>query len=292
MSVRIVLGTANFGTNYGLRGTARPAPNVNFDIASAIISAAAEIGITEIDTALAYGPSQKWISELIKHRNFQVNSKIIWGGAANHQKYQSDLKQIVSELGSSNLHLLQWHNWEKGSSTKEDYAHLHSLLDPGMTLDIGVTTYGSDTVKDALFVDSFESIQLEFNILNQAPLKTFLGSCGTSRPQLYLRSLLLQGLLSDNLALVESRSLILQEKIREIQLLAQEWNLSTQELALRAALTFVEDCALVVGVESGEQLLEIAGFVENGPLSPELAKVIDALDSGYDPEVDPRNWVF
>jgi aryl-alcohol dehydrogenase-like predicted oxidoreductase len=86
--------------------------------------------------------------------------------------------------------------------------------------------------------------------------------------------------------------LTLQDRIREIQLLAQEWNLSTQELALRAALTFVDDCALVVGVESGEQLLEIAEFVENGPLSPELAKIIDALDSGYDPEVDPRNWVF
>jgi len=292
MTVGIVLGTANFGTTYGLRGASQKSPNVDFRTASEIISAAIEIGITEIDTALSYGPSQKWISELVADREIFVNSKIIWGGVRNHKEYQLALSLIAEELGTCNLHLLQWHNWEKGLSEGDDYFELHSLLDPEKLLHFGVTTYGPSAATDALLVDSFDSIQLEYNVLNQSALKTFLKLRSKDQPSLYIRSVFLQGLLSDGDALPVPRNLRLKERVDQIRALAHEWDLSTQELALRSVLNLVEDCAIVIGVESGQQLIEINQFVENGPLPPELSEIIDLLDCGLDPEVDPRNWVL
>ncbi|CAN2170770.1 Tas Predicted oxidoreductases (related to aryl-alcohol dehydrogenases) [Candidatus Nanopelagicaceae bacterium] len=292
MAVRIVLGTANFGTNYGFRGVGQKKPNVDFATASEIIAAANEIGITEIDTALEYGPSQKWVSELASGNNFLVNSKIIWDGANKYRNYQSSLKQILDELGTCNLHLLQWHNWEKGSSVRADYLELHSLLDQEGMLGFGVTTYGAKAVKEALLVNSFCSIQLEYNVLNQSALKTFLKFREKNQLSLYIRSVLLQGLLSDIPTLNNPISPKLQEKISQIQTTAREWNLSTQEVALRSVMNLVEDCAIVVGAESGQQLQAINSFVEKGPLPTELAQIIDLFDSSLDPEVDPRNWVL
>jgi aryl-alcohol dehydrogenase-like predicted oxidoreductase len=292
MTVRIVLGTANFGTNYGLRGSGQKAPLVNFNIASDIVTSAHEIGIVEIDSALAYGPSQEWISKLAGDGKFLVNSKIIWKGADHFTDYESSLAQIRVELGSCNLHLLQWHNWEKGASSKENYLNLHSFLDRQQELLFGVTTYGPVPVEDALSIDSFSAIQLEYNLLNQAALKGFLSFRGENRPSIYIRSVLLQGLLTDAPLLDNPGSPKLQEKITQIQELAHEWNLSTQELAIRSVANHVEDCAIVLGAESGQQLQEMNGYIENGPLPMELAELVSELDSSLEPEVDPRNWVL
>jgi len=292
MTVRIVLGTANFGTNYGLRGAGHDSPKVDFKVASGIIDAATEIGITEVDTALTYGPSQKWLAELASEKNFLVNSKIIWEGANNFGDYTSSLKRIVDELKPCNLHLLQWHNWEKGTSTKDDYLRLHSLLGNERGHGYGVTTYGPVNVEEALSVDSFSSIQVEYNVLNQSALNAFLNFEGKSDMSLYIRSILLQGLLTDTLSFGNLKSQKLQQKVQKIQELAHEWSLSTQELALRSVMNKVGNCAIVIGVESGQQLYEIKGFIEKGPLPIELAEIISLLDSSLDSEVDPRNWVL
>ncbi len=292
MTVRIVLGTANFGTNYGLRGSGQKAPRVNFNIASEIVASAHDIGIVEIDSALAYGPSQEWISKLAGDGKFLVNSKIIWKGADHFTDYESSLSQIRVELGSCNLHLLQWHNWEKGTSTKENYVNLHSLLDCRQELFFGVTTYGRVPVEDALSIDSFSAIQLEYNILNQAALRGYLNFRGGNRPYLYIRSVLLQGLLTDAPILDNPGSPKLQRKISQIRELAHEWSLSTQELAIRSVANYVEDCAIVLGAESGQQLQEMNGYLANGPLPSELAELVSKLDSSLDPDIDPRNWVF
>jgi aryl-alcohol dehydrogenase-like predicted oxidoreductase len=292
MTVRIVLGTANFGTNYGLRGSGQKAPLVNFNIASDIVASAHDIGIVEIDSALAYGPSQEWISKLAGDGKFLVNSKIIWKGADHFTDYESSLAQIKVELGSCNLHLLQWHNWEKGTSSKENYLNLHSFLDRQQELLFGVTTYGQVSVEDALSIDTFSSIQLEYNMLNQAALKGYLNLRVENRPSLYIRSVLLQGLLTDAPLLDNPGSPKLQEKITQIRELAHEWNLSTQELAIRSVANYVEDCAIVLGAESGQQLQEMNGYIENGPLPSELAALVSKLDSSLEPDVDPRNWVF
>jgi hypothetical protein len=84
----------------------------------------------------------------------------------------------------------------------------------------------------------------------------------------------------------------LQQKITQIRELAHEWNLSTQELAIRSVANHVEDCAIVLGAESGQQLQEMNGYIENGPLPMELAELVSELDSSLEPEVDPRNWVL
>ena len=290
--MRIVLGTANFGTNYGLRGAGQKTPHVDFKIATEIVASAAEIGIVEIDTAVAYGPSQEWISKLAGDSKFLINSKIIWEGEGHFKDYESSLAQIRVELGPCNLHLLQWHNWEKGTSSREDYLNLHALLDQKQELLFGVTTYGPSPVDDALSIDSFSTIQLEYNILNQAALKSFLNFPGVNRPSLYVRSVLLQGLLTDSPHLENLRSHKLKQKIDQIQELAHEWNMSTQELAIRSVANLAKDCAIVLGAESGEQLQDMNGYIRNGPLPMELAELVSRLDSSSEPEVDPRNWVL
>jgi aryl-alcohol dehydrogenase-like predicted oxidoreductase len=290
MAVRIVLGTANFGTNYGFLGRNSSGPRVDLRTATEIISMCAELGIREIDTALTYGPSQSWIGEIKASRDFLINSKIPWVGLHEESLYQNQLNQIKQELKSRTLNLVQWHNWDHSSGEKSEYLEMQSRLNPDSRFAFGVTTYGPESVINALTLASFEAIQFEANILNQAPLKAFNQTKGLSETKPYLRSTLLQGVLSDADIDADIANMPIYPKITNVRTVAATWSMSTQELAIRSLLNMVNECAIVLGVESANQLVSMHEIIQRGPLPDEMFSIITNLDASSDPNVDPRKW--
>lgn len=290
MAVKIVLGTANFGTNYGFLGRSHKQPVVDKVLATEIISAARDLGINEIDTAITYGPSQAWIGEISASRDFLINTKIPWHGVSEESQYRNQIEQIKNDLSSRRLNLLQWHNWDSSLDQSPGYLELHEKLNPREELTFGVTTYGSTSVADAISMQCFKSIQFEFNILNQAALKAFLQfeTQGVIRP--YLRSTLLQGLLTDLDQGPEVNKMPIYSQVTKVKEIASEWGLSTQEFAIRSVLSQIDECALVLGVDSVAQLVSMHEMIEKGPLSVELSCIARSLDVSSDPNVDPRNW--
>ena len=290
MAVKIVLGTANFGTNYGFLGRSHKQPVVDKVLATEIISAARDLGIKEIDTAITYGPSQAWIGEISASRDFLINTKIPWHGVSEESQYRNQIEQIKNDLSSRRLNILQWHNWESSLDQSPSYPELHEKLNPRGEFTFGVTTYGPTSVAEAISIKCFKSIQFEFNILNQAALKAFLQyeTQGAIRP--YLRSALLQGLLTDLDLGPEMNRMPIYSKVTKVKNIAAEWGLSTQELAIRSVLNQIDECALVMGVDSVAQLVSMREIIEKGPLSDEQSRIVESLDVSSDPNVDPRNW--
>jgi aryl-alcohol dehydrogenase-like predicted oxidoreductase len=290
MAVKIVLGTANFGTNYGFLGRRHRQPVVNKVLATEIISAARDLGINEIDTAITYGPSQAWIGEISASCDFLVNTKIPWHGVSEESKYRYQIEQIIKDLRSRRLNLLQWHNWESSLDQSLSYNELQEKLNPRGEFAFGVTTYGPASVIEAISMQCFKSIQFEFNVLNQAALKAFLQfeNKGLIRP--YLRSILLQGLLTDLEHGLEINKMSIHSEVMKVKEIATEWGLSTQELAIRSVLSQIDECALVLGVDSVSQLVSMHEIIKKGPLSDELSCIVGNLDNSSDPNVDPRNW--
>lgn len=290
MAVKIVLGTANFGTIYGFLGRSRRKPVVDKVLATEIISAASDLGINEIDTAITYGPSQAWIGEISASRDFLINTKIPWHGVSEESQYRNQIEQIKSDLSSRRLNLLQWHNWESSLDQSPCILELHEKLNPREEFTFGVTTYGPTSVAEAISTQCFKSIQFEFNILNQAALKAFLQfeTQGVIRP--YLRSTLLQGLLTDLDQGPELSKMPIYSQVTKVKEIATEWGLSTQEFAIRSVLNQIDECALVLGVDSVAQLVSMHEMIEKGPLNVELSCIAGSLDVSSDPNVDPRNW--
>jgi len=289
MGISLVLGSANFGQQYGIfRNEA--GPTVEKSMAQRIVTCALELGINEIDTALTYGPAQSWLAGFPEISSFRINSKIPWMGLDGVEKYSNQLKQISEMFSDAGVLKIQWHNWEDEDVDSNSYLAMHSALQNIAPVNFGVTTYGVNSVQNALQVSSFGSVQLEFNILNQAPLNAYKSFDSESKPCVYIRSILLQGALTDDgLSRIQTGSK-LQQYLLKAKELAQLWSLPLHELALRASITAIESGSIVVGVNTASQLEELCFILESGPLPIELVKQIEHLDAGGSAVVDPRSW--
>ena len=70
MSVKLILGTAQFGSNYGVTNKSK----VNIQIVKKIFKVAKQ-NINTIDTAISYRDSNKILNKL-NNKPFKINSKI------------------------------------------------------------------------------------------------------------------------------------------------------------------------------------------------------------------------
>jgi aryl-alcohol dehydrogenase-like predicted oxidoreductase len=290
MSLQIVLGTANFGNLYGQTRQFKSEPAVNKDLAQRIVATARELGIKEIDTALTYGPAQSWLAEFPESMAFQINSKIQWSGIKQFDYYTKQISEISKLFHPRKIQNIQFHNWNCSTNNVQEFNNLYEKLSYDSNLLFGVTTYGGNTVRDALSLSCFNSIQLEFNILNQGALHAYKLSSALDKPKLYVRSLLLQGLLTESGSISSGSGVQLRDLLGKVRKLSRRWGLPMHEIALRFAITEIEAGSVVVGVDSEKQLQELFEVFNKGPLAPELLLQIKELDSSDNPVVDPRNW--
>lgn len=291
MGIKLVLGSANFGQSYGVLHNVT-GPTVSREMARRIVACAREIGIEEIDTALTYGPAQKWLAEFPEVASFRINSKIPWEGTGKIEKYISQIQQISDFFPQQGVHKLQWHNWHDEQVDTKAYFALHSKLSSTAPVSFGVTTYGVESVNNALRASSFSSIQLEYNILNQAPLNSYQEFKADTKPQIYIRSVFLQGALTQLGVSRIPKESQLHNFLMNANQLAHRWQISLHELALRSVFTAVDSASVVVGVTSESQLQELSLILDSGPLPEELVQQIQNLDASTSPDVDPRNWKY
>jgi aryl-alcohol dehydrogenase-like predicted oxidoreductase len=291
MPLKIVLGTANFGSAYGFDTHSNSLATVDKETARAIVVTAHELGITQIDTAITYGPAQNWLSEFPETSKFQINTKIPWEGLCAFNKYSKQLIEIRKVFKSDNSNLIQWHNWKNDLASRDDYLELFSNLESHSQLRFGVTTYGREAVKTAIDLSCFSTIQLEFNVLNQGAALEYKNEICPNKPLLYMRSIFLQGYLTDKGVLATLDNLPLGALLSRVSKLAREWSFSIQELAIRSTYNEANSGFLVVGVNSPKQLQELTEYLAKGPLPKALVTEIRNLDSSANPVVDPRNWI-
>jgi aryl-alcohol dehydrogenase-like predicted oxidoreductase len=290
VSVKLVLGTANFGNAYGVSALKNTGAVVDKLMANRILAECVELKIEEIDTAPSYGPAQDWLSAFSGRNNFTINSKIPWLGLQNVEVYKKSLQKTINVFEGLQIRNILWHNWEPSSLEPIKYFELHQLLDPEGFFDFGVTTYGFTNAIESIRIGAFQSTQIEFNILNQNALTAFLATNSLTKPRLYLRSIFLQGSLSEEGSSLIAARPALQIMVSRARFLAKEWQLAIEEMALRAVLNLVSTGSVVVGVDSDLQLHQLYDYLSKGPLPPELFNQVTKLDASSDPEIDPRNW--
>jgi aryl-alcohol dehydrogenase-like predicted oxidoreductase len=288
MAVELVLGTANFGQEYGILQKGN-GPTVTREMARRIVGSANEIGIREIDTALTYGPAQEWLAGFPEVTSFRINSKIPWKGFGKKEMYREQVGKVLSLFKKGNVNLIQWHNWEHEGRDDSEFDEFHLSMQAPLSTGFGVTTYGSETAINALQISSFKSIQLEYNLLTQAPLKAF-NQYPCAKPKLYIRSVFLQGTLTNSGFSKISKNPSLLQHLKKAKMLAELWQLPLHELALRSAFGALESGSLVVGVNTDLELQELVQILKAGRLPQQLIEQIELLDASGNPAVDPRNW--
>ena len=279
MKKELIFGAAALGNRYGQY--AAPRGKVLDERQSEILPSAHEHGFTAVDTAPAYGMSEK------------VIGKSGWVGEI-HTKLNDSLDPVTSvrdslqKLQRSKLDLLYlFHEpsaW-MAKSVSEQLKILESLRPYAGRF--GVSVYETGGLGSLLAADWIDVIQVPGNIWDQ-DLLNFLKNSNGRRPKVFVRSIFLQGLL---LRPKLPRGFEpLQSLADELTALSNETGRSRMELAAGWVLSQEHVDGIILGAQSATELEQISETLKSRPLNADEISALAAINQPARSVVDPRNW--
>jgi len=269
---RLALGTAQFGLHYGI---ANQFGQVTTDEVKKILQAARSAGIDTLDTAVAYGSSERVLGE-IGVADWRIITKLpgLPENCNNIEDWVNNtVRESLQRLKENKLAGLLLHRplqllEENGASL---YQALINLKKEELVEKIGYSIYSPDDL-DRLY-ERFppDLMQAPFNIFDQQFLTNgWLKKLHEADVEIHVRSVFLQGLL-----LMKPQDLPI--KFYPWKTLWNKWynwlnenNLTPLQACLRFAIAQPEINRVVVGVDNAGQLNEILSAAQcNAPLPPQ-----------------------
>lgn len=289
--MRLMLGTANWGRDYGVAGQPGGVDRVS---AGEVWEAFTAAGENALDTAAAYG-SEALVGETCRGDDALIVTKLDPAAVASEAHGQSgvireSLLASLERLGVDRIHAVLVHDTAvlAGSGGDRVAASLMNLRAENLVTRVGVSIYTPNELE--LLPPGFPLgfVQLPLSVLDQRfAVAGLIRSLREQDVEVATRSVFLQGALMGvrpgirpppGLAMAVSR-------VREY---ASRVGLEPGELAVR----FVAACEpdyLVIGANTVEQLRQVIAWSRSSrELGPGVASL--AVD---DPEVfDPRRWTW
>ncbi|MGY0375131.1 aldo/keto reductase [Clostridium sp. JNZ J1-5] len=297
MSLKLTLGTAQFGLKYGINNHFGK-PDLNKSIE--MLEYAYANGIRSIDTAVAYGDSEnvigKWM-ESSKHNDLYITSKIpsisnkniskdyVWQ-YVEEQVYLSLEKLRVDKLDNIMLH--DYNDLVK-------YGDIIALIliklkDKGYTKNIGYSIYDLESI-DVLSKYNFDTIQFPASIFNQRILESDkLTKLKKKNIKTFVRSAFVQGLIFINQDKLPRELYEIRNYIIELKEISNYYKLSISEIAISYLMNHESIDSIVFGVDSIKQLKEIITIKGENSVDREIIK--NKFSKIPKELVDPRNWRF
>jgi aryl-alcohol dehydrogenase-like predicted oxidoreductase len=291
---RIGLGTAQFGSDYGITNRLG---QVSEGEAASILSLAIESGIDTIDTARLYGKSEEVIGRTLGHgtkiRVVTKTAKLASAASAEDAVAQlnAGFTASLEALRCPAAYALLVHDPRDliGPCGPAIWRALEELKRSGLVQKIGVSVYEGDEIDRILDRYAIEIVQLPFNVLDRRLVRggqlSRLASAGV---EVHARSLFLQGLLLAPADAIPSQFEPVRGSARALDQLFSVHGLS--RLAGLVALAFQETAIsrFIVGVTSPDELAAII-------LAAKEASRVEGLQVPEDTGIDalflnPARW--
>ncbi len=291
---QFMLGTVQFGVNYGI---ANQVGKPSYQSVLKILEHAVANGVTCLDTAAAYGDSEKVIGRAIRELGITDKMVVVTKTphlADNLMPADADIavrKGVENSLKNLRLDALPIYLLHKESNAI--YADsVQKLKQMGLVKHIGISVNSPEWALKAIRSGTFEAIQLPTSILDQRYLKAgVFHEAERAGIALFVRSVYLQGLvfLPEDKIPAELRAVI--EVRRRLEQLAVKSKLSLSELAARFIMSLEGVYCLVMGLETIEQLRDNLMLFAQGPLDSglldEIYKAVPQL-----PDVVLKPWLW
>ena len=282
----IVLGTAQFGLDYGISNTSG---KTKIDEAFRILSLASEKQITTLDTAFAYGDSLDVIGRYHKETGhfFSINSKF----KVDEKISISD--QLDRTLEKLQVDCLETYFYHRCEDLDQPDVHqvLNSLKSKGYIKKIGVSIYTNSEFKTAIETENIDVIQIPFNLLdNFLQRGALLKLAKQQGKEIQCRSVFLQGLFFMEPNAIPTKLKDLTPYIEKIKKLAQKMKISIEGMALKYALAQLLIDDVLIGVNTQQQLA--SNLIKSNLELPEsFVQEIDCIDVKEIDLLNPQNWL-
>ena len=273
---KIVLGTVQFGLQYGVNSVGRP----NKEAVIGILAAAAKGGIDTLDTSSAYGNSEEILGECTTpEEEFKIVSKYPKGETTVAEMFNSSLNRLkVNQLYGYLLH-----HFEVYRNNPKVWNEFIALKESGKVQKIGFSLYSPEELEFILDKKtSFDLIQVPFNIFDKKflPLMKEVHKKGV---EIHVRSTFLQGLFFKDRETLPEKLKPLKKYLLQLDDFSKQSGLSISEIALNYNLQNPYIDGVLIGVDNVEQLKMNLASVKETPIDIEIKVKEQEL-------LNPVNW--
>ena len=247
---KICLGTAQFGLDYGINNTRGKIPK---NEVFGILEYALQNGIEFIDTAYAYGDSEKVLGDFIKNnpngKKFKIISKI-----PNVENIDKAIEETFTNLRVDKLYGYLVHNFNSFLENTKIFDTLLSLKHMGKVEKIGFSLYYPEEYYKIKNLE-IDILQIPYSIFDQRFCKIF-EELKEKKIEIHARSVFLQGLVFKKPEELEGRFSKLKDKLLYINYLSKELDIPLNAIFLNFVLMNESVDKVVMGVDRLENLKE------------------------------------
>lgn len=222
---KLVLGTVQFGLQYGVNSAGRPSE----EAVKGILVEAAKGGITTLDTSSAYGNSEEILGECTTpDEGFKIVSKYPKGETPVGEMFNGSLNRL--KVKSLYGYLL--HHFEVYKNNPKVWDEFIALKEAGKVQKIGFSLYSPEELQFILDNKSpFDLIQVPFNIFDKKFLP-YMKELHDKGVEIHVRSTFLQGLFFKDREALPEKLKPLKKYLLQLDEFSKQSGLSISEIAL------------------------------------------------------------
>lgn len=281
---KLVLGTVQFGINYGINNTTGQVP---LDEVCQILEIAFEAGFSSLDTSSAYGESERVLGEALKRSNkpFNIVSKYPKSDIGVRETFQKSLNL----LGVDILYGYLVHHFEFYQEHPEIFEEMTLLKNEGKIQKIGFSLYNVKQLQYLLDRKVyFDILQFPYNIFDKQ-FETYMPKLVEMGVEIHTRSAFLQGLFFRDTNTLPEKLQPLKKYLDALHIYCNTHNLTVEQLALGYVLTNPYVNGALIGVDNHTQL-ESNIKAASVNLTEENIEYINNIDIMEDWLLSPVNW--
>ena len=273
---KLVLGTVQFGVQYGINSAGRPSE----DAVRGILAAAAKGGIDTLDTSSAYGNSEEILGECTTYEEgFKIVSKYPKCEIPVGEMFNGSLNRLKVD----NLYGYLLHEFELYQDNPKIWDEFVALKESSKVQKIGFSLYYPEELQ--LILDNkspFDLIQVPFNIFDKKflPLMKEVHEKGV---EIHVRSTFLQGLFFKDREALPEKLRPMKKYLFQLDEFSKQSGLSISEIALNYNLQNPYIDGVLIGVDNISQLEMNLDSVKNIPIDIDFEIKEKEL-------LNPSNW--
>jgi 1-deoxyxylulose-5-phosphate synthase len=298
----LALGTVELGLDYGIHAPGhfgRPPE----EEAIRLVHAAMDAGINLIDTARAYGGSERVLGRALQDRRQQVvlatkmrtqrDDGTTPSGEELRRQMLDSLDTSLRELQTDWVDIWQIHNLDQPLLAQIEglVGIFNEVRGVGKVRWVGASTYGVEMPLAAVRSGIFDVVQVTYSVLDQRLADELFPLAAAQNVGVVVRSVLLQGVLTERGDYLPDHLEALRARSRRFRQLVAESGvgLSPAQVAIAFGLAHPQIDAVLMGVRTLTELTENLQAVE-------ATLPVDLLDQLYPLRLDdadllnPGTW--
>tara|TARA_B100001250_G_scaffold400115_1_gene410263 strand:- start:186 stop:1049 length:864 start_codon:yes stop_codon:yes gene_type:complete len=285
MRNRIILGTAQFGMDYGI---SNKKGKINFLEITKILNYLDKRKINYLETANAYNLSEFEIGKyyLKSNKKFKVITKYSLSNKLDiFQQYKNSIKNLKYKP-----QVIMAHN-SKDYLNSKFRSNLFRLKKEFKIKKVGVSIYTPSEFYKIVEVKKPDILQVPCNILDKRFLnKDIIEIIKKRKIKLHARSIFLQGLFFKNKKEIIRKFKDAKNVLKYLENICKKENLKLWELSLLWVYHKKEINRLIIGVDSEKQIKKNISLLKK-KLKVSLIKQLDEINMNTSNIIKPNLWI-